>query len=252
MSENIAVSSRDGVTTLTITREDKKNALTQAMYGAMADAITAYGAEDATRAFVITGAGDMFTAGNDLQDFAMGAKIQGIPPVIRFLHAIRDCEKPLIAAVNGPAIGVGLTMLLHCDLVYAAQAATFSAPFVRLGLVPEAGSSILLPQTVGMAVANDILLGGRTLSAVEALQHGLVARMLPDDGFQDAIAAIAAGVAAASPTALRRSKALIRTQRDVIAAQMEAEALAFAQQLGSPDFAESVAALREKRVPVYR
>lgn len=252
MSENIAVNSRDGVTTLTITREDKKNALTQTMYGAMADAITAYGAEDTARAFVITGAGDMFTAGNDLQDFAMGAKIQGIPPVIRFLHAIRDCEKPLIAAVNGPAIGVGLTMLLHCDLVYAAQAATFSAPFVRLGLVPEAGSSILLPQTVGMAVANDVLLGGRTLYAAEALQHGLVARVLPDDGFQDAIAAIAAGVAAASPTALRRSKALIRTQRDVIAAQMEAESLAFAQQLASPDFAESVAALREKRAPVYR
>ena len=114
MSENITVSSHNGVTTLTITREDKKNALTQAMYAAIADAIIAYGADDATRAFVITGAGDMFTAGNDLQDFSMGTKIKGIPPVIRFLHAIRDCEKPLIAAVKSPVASWSMIQVGVC------------------------------------------------------------------------------------------------------------------------------------------
>lgn len=252
MSDNIAITTENGVTTLTISREEKKNALTQAMYGAMADALKAYGTDDAVRAFVITGAGDMFTAGNDLQDFSLGMTSDEVPPVIQFLEAIRDCEKPLIAAVNGPAIGVGLTMLLHCDLVYAAHSATFSAPFVRLGLVPEAGSSILLPEVVGMAVANDVLLTGRTLTSSEALNHGLVARVLPDDGFDAAIEQIAQGVAASAPTALRLSKALIRGQRDRIAAQMEAESRAFAEQLRSPDFVESVSAMREKRAPVYR
>ena len=250
MSEHIVVETEAKITTLTIARPDKKNAITQGMYGAMADAIAAYGDDDNARAFVITGTGDMFTAGNDLQDFSTGGE-EDIPPVGRFLNAIRDCPKPLIAAVNGHAIGVGLTMLLHCDLVYAGESATFSAPFVKLGLVPEAASSMLLPASVGMAVANDVLLAGRKLDAEEAHRYGLVARIFPDEALAGAVREIATGVATSAPTALRRSKELIRNERNRIAEHMAAEGRIFVEQLQSPDFAESVAAMMQKRAPVY-
>lgn len=252
MSKHVLISTDDRVTTLTISRPDKKNALTQDMYAALADAITAYDAGDDARALVITGQGDMFTAGNDLADFSTGGSADGdVPPVGRFLNAIRDCGKPIIAAVNGPAIGVGLTMLLHADLVYAGKSATFVAPFVKLGLVPEAASSLLLPATVGMAVANDILLAGRTLTADEALQFGLVARLFADEDLQVSVSAIARGVAASAPNALKASKALIRNRRDVVVEQMAAESHHFVSQLKSPDFSESVAAMKEKRQPIY-
>lgn len=252
MSEHIHINTQDRVTTLTIDRQEKKNAITQAMYGAMADALNAYGAAADARAFVITGAGEMFTSGNDLKDFSTGPRDEETPGVLRFLAAIRDCPKPVIAAVNGPGIGIGLTMLLHCDLVYAGESATLSAPFVKLGLVPEAASSILLPAQVGMAAANDILLTGRTLTAHEALGFGLVARVFGDDVLMAEVDKIAAGVAASAPTALVQSKALIRNQRERIADQMMTEGKIFSQQLKSADFAESVAAMMQKRAPVYK
>lgn len=253
MTDHILVSTADRITTITIQREDKKNAITQAMYGAMADAIETYGNTDDARALVITATGDMFTAGNDLQDFSTnsGPTDGELPPVGRFLNAIRDCPKPLIAAVNGAAIGVGLTMLLHCDLVYAGQSASFSAPFIKLALVPEAASSILLPASVGMAVANDILLAGRILNANEAHDYGLVARVFDDAALQQEVRQIAHTVASYSPVAMRRSKTLIRNQQDRIANHMGTEITAFVEQLKSPDFAESVAAMMQKRAPNY-
>lgn len=251
MSEHIIISHSERVTTLTIARPEKKNALTQDMYAAMAQALATYAADDETRAFIITGTGDMFTAGNDLQGFSTGNDTDEVPPVIDFLNGIRDCPKPLIAAVNGRAIGVGLTMLLHCDLVYAAASATFGAPFAKLGVVPEAGSSLLLPAAVGMAVANDILLAGRTLSAAEALSHGLVARVFPDAEFEAAVAEIARGIAGSAPTALKHAKSLIRNQRARITEQMAVEMKLFAEQLQSPEFTESITAMLEKRAPVY-
>lgn len=253
MGEHIIVSTQDRVTTVTISRTEKKNAITFAMYTAIAEAIEEYGQTDQARALVITGEGDMFTAGNDLQDFMTGGLPAGDAenPIIRFLNAIRDCPKPLIAAVNGSAIGVGLTMLLHCDLVYSANSATFSAPFVQLGLVPEAGSSMLLPASLGMAVANDVLLAGRVLTASEALNHGLVARVFADGELMSKVQEIAKAIAASSPVALKQSKALIRNQRDEVAGHMAAEIKFFAAQLQSPDFAESVAAKLQKRAPNY-
>ena len=251
MTEHIKIETADHVTTLTINRPDKKNAITQAMYGQMADAVNAYAIEDKARAFVFTGAGDMFTAGNDLQDFSTADRSEEEPHVTRFLKAILACPKPLIVAVNGPAIGVGLTMLLHCDLVYAGESATFNAPFVKLGLVPEAGSSILLPEAVGMAVANDILLGGRILTAEEAVRFGLAARVIPDAELAETVHRIALGVAAAAPTAMRKSKHLIRNQHERIAEQMQAEGILFVEQLKSSEFSESVAAMMQKRAPVY-
>ncbi|WP_298301788.1 enoyl-CoA hydratase [uncultured Erythrobacter sp.] len=251
MTDHIQISTQDRVTFLTIARPDKKNAITQDMYAAMAKAIEDYDRTDEARAFIITGEGDMFTAGNDLQDFSTDDSGDAEPPVARFLRAVRDCEKPLIAAVNGPAIGVGLTMLLHCDLVYAARSATFGAPFVKLGLVPEAASSLLLPAAVGMAVANDILLAGRTLTADEAVSFGLVARVFADDELASAVQKIGQHVAASAPNALKFSKQLIRGNRTEIEQQMEDEAKLFVAQLKSPDFRESVAAMMEKRQPVY-
>lgn len=252
MSDHIIIETEDMVTTLTISRENKKNAITQAMYSKMADAINEYGASDTARAMIITGSGDMFTAGNDLQDFATGVSFDTKPPVIQFLDAIRDCPKPLIAAVNGGAIGVGLTMLLHCDLVYALESATFNAPFVKLGLVPEAGSSMLLPATVGMAVANDILLAGRQLDAQEAHAYGLVSRVFSAEEFKPSVKGIAQQIAASAPSAVKKSKALIRNNQDNLAAHMDAETEIFAAQLKSPDFMESVAAMMQKRSPVYK
>ncbi|MEO1042232.1 MAG: enoyl-CoA hydratase [Pseudomonadota bacterium] len=251
MTHGIDITTENKITTLTLNRPDKKNAINQAMYGAMADALEAYGEDDGVRAFVFTGTGDMFTSGNDLQDFATGGTEHDTPPVFRFLMAIAQCPKPLIAAVNGPAIGVGLTMLLHCDLVYAAKAATFGAPFVKLGLVPEAASSLLLPEVIGMAMANDVLLAGRTLTASEANEHGLVARVFAEADLDQEVRRIAEHIAALAPTALKLSKSLIRNRQQQVTDHMITEAKLFNQQLQSPDFAESVAAMMQKRVPVY-
>jgi enoyl-CoA hydratase/carnithine racemase len=252
MTDHITQTLENRVLTLTINRPERKNALTQAMYGALADAINAANDDKAIRAIIITGAGDMFTAGNDLGDFASDMeRASGEPPVTRFLNGIRDAETPLIAAVNGPAVGVGLTMLLHCDIAYASESANFRAPFTALGLVPEAGSSLLLPLSVGNSMANEILLAGRILTASEALACGLVSRVVPDAGLMAAARACAQQVAAAAPTAIRRSKALIRMNRDAVKARMDAEGKAFAEQLKSPDFAEAATAFREKRKPVF-
>ena len=258
MSEFIRIDTQDRVQTITIARPEKKNAITQDMYKAMADAIDAYGANDDIRALVLTGEGDYFTSGNDVKDFAVrgmpkpGADPSELPGVMHFLRAVSTCPKPLIAAVNGPGIGIGLTVLLHCDLVYAAKGATLSAPFVRLALVPEAASSLLLSQSVGMAVANDILLAGRTLSADEALSFGLVARVFDDNELMEEVSKIAAHVAASSPTSLKRSKELIRYQQDVVAQRIMHEGKIFAEQLQTEDFKESAMALMQKRRPVYK
>ncbi|MEP4038822.1 enoyl-CoA hydratase-related protein [Pseudophaeobacter sp.] len=251
MSDSITLKTLDRVTILTINRPQKRNAITQEMYGAMADALKAYEGSAEQRAFVITGAADYFTAGNDLQDFSMADHTGDLPPVARFLEAISTCKKPVIAAVNGPAIGVGLTMLLHCDLVYAAASATFTAPFVKLALVPEAASSMLLSASVGMAVANDILLAGRTLTAEEAHNYGLISRVFADADLGDEVAALAKHVAASAPEAMKLSKSLIRNQRDQVAAQMASEAELFLGQLKSPEFSEVVAAMMQKRAPAF-
>lgn len=250
MTEHVLTHLADRVLTLTINRPERKNALTQAMYGAMADAIEDANENPAIRAIILTGTGDMFTAGNDLSDFADntdGSK----SPVQRFLEAIRDAAKPVIVAVNGPAIGVGLTMLLHADIAYAADTANFRTPFTQLGLVPEAGSSLLLPLSVGNSMANEILLAGRVISAQEALACGLVSRVVPAAGLMAAAGAIAAKIAASAPMAMRRSKALIRANRDAVVAQMSAEGKVFAEQLKSPEFAEAAAAFMQKRPPVF-
>lgn len=242
---------RDGrVLVVTMDRPDKKNALTHAMYDAIADALTLANADAQIRCVVITGAGDSFTAGNDLSDFAAGMP-EGKPPVVRFLENIVNCDKPVMAAVNGPAVGVGLTMLLHSDLVYASETATFRSPFPHLGVVPEAGSSLLLPATVGNAWANDVFIAGRILSAAEALSAGLVSRLFAPDALMTECRKIAATVAAQAPNAMRETKRLVRSNREIIFERMAKEGAIFNAQLKSPEFAISAAAYMRRRLPEF-
>ena len=154
-----------GVATLTFNRPEKKNAIDAAMYEALAAHLGSAGADRAVRAVLITGAGNAFTAGNDLKDFGDPRFIQPDSPVLTFMHALAGFEKPVIAAVNGIAVGIGVTLLLHCDLVYAADSATFSMPFVQLGLVPEFGSTLLLPAIAGRVAAAEKLLLGKPFAA---------------------------------------------------------------------------------------
>lgn len=250
MTELVKVD-RDGrVLTIAMNRPDKKNALTHDMYAAMADGLQRAHDDAQIRCVIITGAGDSFTSGNDLSDFAAGLP-EGKPPVVRFLENIVACDKPIMAAVNGPAVGVGLTMLLHSDLVYASDTATFRSPFPHIGVVPEAGSSLLLPMTVGMAWANDIFLAGRVLSAAEALSAGLVSRVLPASSLLAECKTIAANIAAQAPTAMLQTKRLIRSNREAVFERMQKEGAIFNAQLKSPEFMVAAAAYMQKRLPEF-
>ncbi|WP_108791343.1 enoyl-CoA hydratase-related protein [Erythrobacter sp. Alg231-14] len=250
MTDLVECSQSGRVLTITFDREPQLNALTHDMYAAVADGLDLAQTDETIRAVVITGKGEAFTAGNDLGEFAKPMPA-GKPPVVRFLETLRDIEIPVLAAVNGPAVGVGLTMLLHCDLAFASETATFSAPFTRVGLVPEAGSSLLLPQAVGMAMANDILLAGRTLDADQALSAGLISRVFKTEELLASAASTAQDMADLAPNAMKKSKLLVRSSRDLVIKQMADESRHFADQLKSPEFTESVAAFLEKRSPQF-
>ena len=251
--EHLSQELSDGILTLTFNRPEKKNALTQAMYGAAADAINAAQDDKNVRVILLTGAGDAFTAGNDIADFAGAgsAPREGEPPVARYLKAILYCEKPLIAAVNGLAIGVGVTMLLHCDLVYAGETATFQTPFVNLGLVPEAASSLLLPRAIGTQKANEMFLLGRKVGAEEAERIGLAAATVPDAELMKTARAAASALAAKAPGAVKATKKLARGELAEIAARMDAESKIFGAQLQTAEFAEAASAFAEKRAPDF-
>jgi len=253
-SENIIVSQDEGVLTLTMNRPNKKNALTQEMYAALADNVEAAQTDASIRVVVITGTADSFTAGNDLSDFAANGADSSdneLPPVARYLRAILEAEKPLMAAVNGLAVGVGVTMLLHCDLVYASPNASFKMPFVDLGLVPEAGSSLLLPRLIGNQKANDLFLLGSKIDAAEAERIGLIANVFDADDLLDEVGKRAQALAAKAPNAVQLTKGLVRKDRDLVAAQMAAESVHFSAQLQTPEFAEAAMAFAERRAPDF-
>jgi enoyl-CoA hydratase/carnithine racemase len=246
----------DRVLRLTLDRPGKKNALTQAMYAAMADALAHAEADPGVRAVLIGANGDAFTAGNDLTDFAGageggdGAAAGGSgAPVDRFLAALAAATVPLVAAVHGVAVGVGTTMLLHCDLVYAAEGTRFRLPFVDLGLVPEAGSTQLLPQLVGHRRAAELLYTGRFFGAEEALALGLVNAVVPAAEVHAAAESAARALTTKPPGALRQTKALLRTPPTSLPERMALEGRAFAARLQSPEFAEAVATFFEGRAP---
>ena len=250
MNQHIHVETNDRVQRIVIDRLHKKNALTPAMYTAIADALEAAEASDSVRVHYITGAGTVFTAGNDMATFLNPGEFMA--PVVRFLTAIRDAKKPLVIAVNGTAIGVGVTMLLHADLVYAAASARLRTPFVDLGLVPEAGSSLLMPLTMGHTRAAEMLLLGETLSAQRACESLLVNAVLDDDDLQAHAMAKATALARRAPAAMRASKALMRRANHTgLAETMDEEYRVFAERLASPELAEAVAAFLEKRAPEF-
>ena len=240
-----------GVLSIVMNRPEKKNALTHAMYAAMADALERAERDAAIRVSLITGSGDAFTAGNDLGDFMSAPPQGGDAPVFRFLRAISSARKPVVAAVNGLAVGVGTTMLLHCDLVYAARSATFTAPFVNLALVPEAASSLLLPQRIGHAKAAELFLLGAKLDAAQAEAAGLVAAVFDDATLLTEATTRAKALAAKAPNAVRMTKELMKRQPEPVDARMAEEARHFGAQLASPEVREAITAFMQKRAPDF-
>ena len=247
----VLVEVEDRIQTIRINRPGKKNALTRDMYSAMAAALTGADADPGIRATIITGTGDAFTAGNDLADFMNAPPSDPSSPVGRFLEAIATARKPVIAAVNGVAVGIGTTMLLHCDLAYAGQSAVFQMPFVDLGLVPEAGSSLLVPAMVGHRRAAELLMLGDRFSTDVAAELGFVNKVVADADLQETARAAALALAAKAPEALRQTKALLKGSGQAVADRMHEEFKLFAERLRSPELKESIMAFMQKRKPDF-
>lgn len=252
MTEHIKIDRRDHILTLTFARPDKKNALTNAMYGALADAIMAAETDSSTRVIVLRGEGDMFTAGNDVGEFATMAtgSFGGERHVLRFVEAIALSSKPLVAAVQGRAVGIGTTMLLHCDFVLLAENALLSTPFVGLALVPEAASSLLLPLRIGYARAYEMFALGEAMTAATALQLGLANRVVPLEMLHAEAASVAARLARLPAGSLAMTKRLMRNA-EMLSAQVAAESKCFAERLTSAEAREAFAAFAEKRPPDF-
>jgi enoyl-CoA hydratase/carnithine racemase len=248
MSDHILVSQADGVCELRLNRPDKRNAITFAMYDALWDAMVRAEADDSVRAILLSGAGASFTAGNDLMDFMNRPPSTSEQGPARFIRLLPKIRKILVAAVHGSTVGIGVTMLLHCDLVLAARGARLSMPFVKLGLVPEAASSLLLPRLIGHQRAAELLLLGTPIDSAAALNFGLVNRVVEDDVLLEEARALARTVAEQPAGALRATKQLLRSETGVTA-RIEEEMLAFQERLGSAEFKSAVQAFFGKGRP---
>jgi len=249
---DILIHHEAGVATLTFNRLDKKNSITTAMYAALADAVEAAAADAATRVLVIQGHETIFSAGNDIADFLHNPPATADSPVFRFLRAISTCPKPVVAAVCGPAVGIGTTLLFHCDLVYAGDNAAFSMPFVNLGLCPEAASSLLAPKLMGHHRAAEALLLGEPFMAETALELGLVNRVVPPSE-ASAVAQLVARKLAAKPlSSLVETKRLMKQgQASQVAAVIAEEGASFGRMLREPAAREAFGAFMEKRKPDF-
>jgi len=249
---DILVHTEAGVMTLTLNRVDKKNSITAAMYSTLADALDQAKADAAVRVVLLQGDATVFSAGNDIGDFLHKPPAGHDSPVFRFLHGIAAFPKPIVAAVCGPAVGIGTTMLLHCDLVYAGDNAAFALPFVNLGLCPEAASSLLVPQMFGYHRAAEALLLGEPFMAEAALEVGLVNRVVPPTE-ANAIAQAQARKLAAKPiSSLIETKRLMKKgQAALVAQQMTEEGAVFGRMLGEPAAREAFTAFMEKRKPDF-
>ena len=250
--KHILTETKDGILRIEIDRPDKKNALTAAMYQAMADAIKAAEADAKVRVVLIHGKADLFTAGNDLQDFLDNRPRDDDRPAFQFLRNISRAQKPIIAAVGGAAVGIGTTMLLHCDLVYAAPNARLQLPFVNLGLVPEAASSLLLPALVGYQRAAELLLLGEPFTAQKGKEIGLVTEVVPEDQLFDIAMAQAKKLAGKPAASLRLTKQLMKQgQAAAVAQRIKLESDHFGERLASPEAKEAFSAFLEKRKPDF-
>ena len=253
MTEEVIVEIRDGIQTIRFNRPEKKNALTRAMYDRVMDALTAGDASDQVSVHVFLGGNGVFTAGNDINDFARHdgkARDQnrGAPGLIRLLPQVK---KPMIAAVDGLAVGIGTTMLFHCDLVYASPAASLRTPFLDLGIVPEAGSSLLAPLRMGPQRAFELLCMGEPFDAKRACEAGLVNQVVPSEELEAVALKAAARLAMKPPGALAAARKLLRGDPSAVLAQIEKETEVFAERLASEEAKEAFSAFLEKRKPDF-
>lgn len=236
---DILENKQDGVLTLTLNRTEKMNALTFAMYDDLAQSISDAQVDDTVRVIVINANGDHFCAGNDIADFIALNEQTDITPdkiaVFRFLNCLVDNKKPLLAAVQGNAIGIGLTLMLHCDFAYATESAVFQSPFINLGVTPEAASTVILPALIGRVKANDILLNARKVSGVEAAELGLINQTIADKDLQAHVMSVANGLVNKPQQALMAGKALICHDKDLIKQVIYREAEVFLQRLQSDE-----------------
>ncbi len=252
MTQHIRTATLNGVATIEIARPEKKNALTQAMYAAMAEAIGAARDDRAVRALLITGQPGIFTSGNDIEDFVQRPPQGEDSPVFRFMRALLECDKPVVAAVTGAAIGIGTTMLLHCDFAYVADDARLAMPFVGLGLVPEYASSLLVPQLMGHRKAAEKLLLGDPMTGAEAVELGLANAVLPPAEVLPHARRVAERFNALPPGAVRDAKALMRAPQQAQVLQViAAEGEIFTRRLRSPEAMEAFQAFFQKRAPDY-
>lgn len=251
-TELIKIEQGDGIITLLINRPDKKNALNLGMYQALADGLTEADQDDTVRVILISGGEECFTSGNDLADFLSSPPIGPESPVMQFLTAISEARKPIVAAVNGLAVGIGVTMLLHCDLVYAGNSATFQMPFVNLGLCPEAGSTLLLPKIMGHQRAAELLLLGEQFNADKAYSLGIATEVCPDGDVLATARSRALQLAAQPAAAVRLAKKLLK--RDYATPLKETiteEGVQFIDRLKSPEAAEALQAFMQRRKPDF-
>ena len=249
---SIKTATLNGVATVEIARPEKKNAITQAMYQQMADAINAAAADASVRAVLITGQPGIFTSGNDIEDFMQRPPGNLESPAFVFMKALMGCEKPVIAAVTGAAIGIGTTMLLHCDFVYVSDEARLAMPFVSLGLVPEFASSLIVPQLMGNARAAEKILLGDPFTGADAVEVGIANAVLPANEVVNHARRIAERFNALPPGAVRDTKRLMRRARSQAALEtIGVEGKVFAERLQSPEAKEAFSAFFQKRRPDF-
>lgn len=249
----VEVERAGAVLQIAVNRPEKKNALTADIYNALSDAVDQAETDAAVRALLLHGKGEAFTAGNDLEDFMRKPwKGQAVPPAVRFIRAVAGAKKPIVAAVQGLAVGVGTTILLHCDLVYADDDARFMMPFINLGIVPEAASTVLLPLLIGPQRASELFLLGAPLAAQRAYEMGLVNAVLPHEALLSTALAAAQQIAEKPRGAVLACKQLMkRAFRAEVERAMREEVEVISERLDSPETKEALSAFLEKRKPDF-
>ncbi|MCC2615762.1 enoyl-CoA hydratase [Aestuariibacter halophilus] len=255
MSELVRIKVEQSVHRITLARAEKKNALNQRMYGLLADALEVATQDPQAKVVVLSADGDCFTAGNDMQDFAAAGESEQVGETVRFMRALMDCPLPVVAEVRGLAVGIGTTLLLHCDLVVCADNARFSLPFVNLGLVPEYASSYLLPKLAGHRKASRWLMLAEPFGASDAEQCGIVSHVVPDSALSECLEQVVTQLVGKPRQALLHTKSLMKQDQDAVLLHMNDELDLFIEQMASAPAQEAFRAFLEKRQPdpsIYR
>lgn len=244
---HVSIQQQGGVLTVTLARADKKNALTRQMYQAMADGIEGVKHDHSVKVVLLKGEGSCFTAGNDISDFANREDGEHVGETAAFMQALKNCQKVVVAQVHGLAVGIGTTMLLHCDLVYCSPETKFVLPFINLGLVPEYASSYLLPRLAGRRKASEWLMLGEPFTAQEAAHFGLVTSIVESDQMSSTIESVCQRLVAKPAFALHQTKSLLNNEVDAIDQQMSLELDIFIEAMGTDAAQEAFDAFLHKR-----